>query len=180
MQTARTTTPIAPVSAIATRQSVREPSAPPNAGPTICPSISALVNIAMLAPRPAAPPEIAKEYIPTVFVRAETEPINIDATTAWASEAEVASRTLDAASAPPAIANATAGATPAASRPAGRSTSRRPAPKAVVSSPISPTVSDSSPPSSGSRGTRENAAVEIANTIPPTMIGEATRGRVRL
>ena len=133
----------------------------------------------MLAPRRSDPLAVAKAYIPVVLVSAETEPIRVDATNAWANDTDAASRALAAASPAPAAAKAKAGGTAAAIRPAGRSITSRPTPNAVVRSPISPTVSDRSAPISGSSGMRENAAAEIANTIPPTRIGETRSGRDR-
>src|SRR5919204_3030784 len=121
-----TATPTAAANTIAPRHPASPASAPPTAGPTVCPDISALENNAMFAPRRSAPAAVANAYMPVVLVRADAQPINVKATRTCSNEPAVASSAQAAARAIPAAARPRRGETDEATRPAGRSVSRRP------------------------------------------------------
>src|SRR5919198_2241992 len=167
---AATATPTPAATPMAPRHPASAASAPPAAGPSVCPDISALENSAMFAPRRSAPAAVANAYMPVVLVSAEAQPISADATSACANEVAVANSAQATASEIPAPARPRRGDTDDAIRPAGKSVSKRPRPNAAGGRPRSPADNERAAPMSGSSGTRVNDATATANTTAPTRV----------
>ena len=162
-----TPTPISAPTTCATRQPARPATAPPIAGPSAWPVISAIEKPAIAVPRVSGGALVANTVIPVVLVSADAAPRKNTATSAWANAPAPASRPAERATPTPVPASAGPGGSRSASRPAGRSITSRPSANAVVIMARSAAVSRRSRPISGSSGARMNDATATASTTPP-------------